>query len=93
MKILRFNESNSNFKLYFKKYKCDDYDIKILHKDIRYLDADLDDIEKNKIQYYLYEINNYIYLYFIKPSTALLKSTYYNSSYENMKQLKNYMLE
>ena len=37
MKIKRFNESNSNFKLYFKKYKCDDYNIKILKYYIRIL--------------------------------------------------------
>ena len=85
MKIEKFNERIS-FNLWYNKYNINNMD------DMRYLDQDLDDIEKNKIKYYLYNVSDYICIYFNRPSMGL-KSTYYNSSFENITELKTEMLE
>jgi len=77
MKIKRFNESNSNFKLYFKKYKCDDYNIKILYKDIN----DLIDSGNLLYDLYYYEEGN---------SWNFLLYAYVNESFYNFYNLNTF---
>jgi len=93
MKINRFNENNDNFKMYFKKYKCDITDIEVLHNDIKDL------IKSGNLLYSLYYSENDTYNFMIYSymndryeDFIKLHDFIYSKYYKNSMEVKNSLL-
>jgi len=85
MKIERFNEKNIEYDIYFQTYKLDEKDDKLR------LISNLNELEENDVNYYLFSKNNSydVIIYFKRtPKFDSLLGFYDNSSYSNISEVK-----